>query len=304
MDDHIDDSDTLMALMRTAASVHDTPPAEFGHADVLATSHRITRRNRMIAAGAAGLVLIAGIGTATALPILNRNGESSTVAEAPRAPTTAPAGAPAQDSASPFSAGPAQPAPPGPRAPERVLPVPGQEAPAPVVPPEPTPGAQDSPPAPNEPPASGSGGGPRTLEPRNEPAQPGGPQPSEGSGGGYAPPGLGPSSGDCGKQQDPELRSVVTDVFPQASGASNASTIQSCRPAGERAVHLQIEDGEKTGILTVIYTPKGGASPGGDQTATTASGGRVGVSLKATGDGPAPFADEVGGLASRLAPQL
>jgi hypothetical protein len=69
-------------------------------------------------------------------------------------------------------------------------------------------------------------------------------------------------------------------------------------------VHLQLRDGDRTGILTVVYTPKGGASPGGDQTASTASGGRVGVSLKATGDGPAPFADQVGGLAAKLGPRL
>ncbi|MDN5857413.1 MAG: hypothetical protein L0H84_02215 [Pseudonocardia sp.] len=228
-DDHGDDSEILVSLMRTAASARDAPPAAFGHAEVVATSRRITHRRRMLVAGAAGLVVIAGLGTTAVLPIVNRDAASSTVAGAP-VPSAAPDRAPAAAGEAPTA--------------------PGRFESAPAAPPE-----QASP-------------------------------------------------GDCGTQQDPELRALVFEVFPQVAGAAAAPVTQSCRGPGERAVHLQVSDGDATGILTVVSTPRNGSPPRGDASAPTASGGRVTVSVRSTGGGPAPFADDMGSLAAKLGPRL
>lgn len=286
MNDRIDD-ETLVALMRTAATAQDAPPAAFGHAEIVATSQRITRRRRMVVAGAAGLVLLAGIGSAAALPLLNRNGASSTVAEAPAAP--------AQGDATDRPSGEAGAAPeqasqtPG-RPLERAAPGTGPAAPRSAQPG----GAPD---AGGSPPDGGRDAAPKTGAPR---------APSSASGGAstYSGPGLGPSPGSCGSQQDPELRAVLDEVFPKVAGASQAMVTQSCRAPGERAVHLEVSDGEKSGLLTVVSTPKGGAPPGGDASAPTASGGRVVVSVEATGGGAAPFAGDVDKLAADLGPRL
>ncbi len=300
MNDDFDGGDKLVALMRSAASVHDAPPPAFDHSDVLAGSHRITRRHRMIAAGATGLVLIASIGTAAVLPMLQSNGGNSTsVAEAPHPTPTPPAGAPAQGGAVPFSAAPTHPVPSGPRAPDRVLPVPGQQTPAPQ--PEPPPGdggAAPAPPragsAPDEP-GTGGGGKPTTgggngnghggNGPRDEPGLP-----AEGGG-------TGPQPG-CQSGQAPDLSGAVSAVVPEASGGS-----QSCRSNGDSAVQVEITKDGKTGTMTVVFSPKGGGSPGGT-TATTASGGKVGVSVQSSGEGPAPYADQLGRIASELASKL
>jgi hypothetical protein len=304
--DGVDGGDKLVALMRSAASVHDAPPPAFDHSDVLAGSHRITRRHRMIAAGATGLVLIASIGTAAVLPMLQSNGGNSTsVAEAPHATPTPPAGAPAQGGAVPFSAAPTHPAPSGPRAPDRVLPVPGQQAPAPQSAPQPGDGgaAPAPPPAGSAPddPGTGGGGKPTTgggngdnghsgngqggNGPRDEPGLP-----AEGGG-------TGPQPG-CQSGQAPNLSAIVGEVVPEASGGS-----QSCRSNGDSAVQVEITKDGKKGTMTVVFSPKGGGSPGGT-TATTASGGKVGVSVQSSGEGPAPYADELGRIASELASRL
>jgi hypothetical protein len=304
--DGVDGGDKLVALMRSAASVHDAPPPAFDHSDVLAGSHRITRRHRMIAACATGLVLIASIGTAAVLPMLQSNGGNSTsVAEAPHATPTPPAGAPAEGGAVPFSAAPTHPVPSGPRAPDRVLPVPGQQTPAPQ--PEPPPGdggaAPAPPPAGSAPdkPGTGGGGKPTTGDgngdnghsgngqggngPRDEPGLP-----AEGGG-------TGPQPG-CQSGQAPNLSAIVGEVVPEASGGS-----QSCRSNGDSAVQVEITKDGKKGTMTVVFSPKGGGSPGGT-TATTASGGKVGVSVQSSGEGPAPYADELGRIASELASRL
>jgi hypothetical protein len=304
--DGVDGGDRLVALMRSAASVHDAPPPAFDHSDVLAGSHRITRRHRMIAACATGLVLIASIGTAAVLPMLQSNGGNSTsVAEAPHATPTPPAGAPAEGGAVPFSAAPTHPVPSGPRAPDRVLPVPGQQTPAPQ--PEPPPGdggaAPAPPPAGSAPdkPGTGGGGKPTTGDgngdnghsgngqggngPRDEPGLP-----AEGGG-------TGPQPG-CQSGQAPNLSAIVGEVVPEASGGS-----QSCRSNGDSAVQVEITKDGKKGTMTVVFSPKGGGSPGGT-TATTASGGKVGVSVQSSGEGPAPYADELGRIASELASRL
>jgi hypothetical protein len=308
--DGVDGGDKLVALMRTAASVQDAPPSAFDHSDVLAGSHRITRRHRMMAAGATALVLIASLGTAAVLPMLqSNNGNSTSVAEAPRT-TPPPPGAPAEGGATPLSAAPTQPVPPGPRAPDRVLPGPGQPAPVPAPAPQPEPqpqpppndGGAAPPPTPasgggaTHEPGAGGGGKPNTggghrpggTDPRDEPGEP-----AEGGTGGTGPPPQGCLSG-----QAPDLRAIVGDVVPEASGGS-----QSCRSNGDSALQAEITKDGKTGTLTVVFSPKGGGSPGGT-TATTASGGKVGVSVRSTGDGPAPYADELGRIASDLAARL
>jgi hypothetical protein len=307
MNDEFDGSDKLVALMRSAAAVQDAPPAAFDHSDVLATSHRITRRHRMIAAGATGLVLIAGLGTAAVLPMLqNGGGNSTSVAEAPRTPTPPPAAAPEPTQGEQFApppavSGTAASATPGQAAPGPVS-APAQEpAPAPLEAPQP--GGDAEPPAASggdgatEAPAIGGGepptkGGGHDDEPRNEPRPP----PAQGGG-------VGPPAADCGSQQDPGLRAIVDGVVPEAAGAPAAPVTQSCLPNGGKAVHVEITKGGATGILTVVFSPKGGSAPSG-ATATTASGGTVGVSVRSTGDGPAPYADEVGRLASELASRL
>jgi len=307
--DGMDGGDKLVALMRSAASVHDAPPPAFDHSDVLAGSHRITRRHRMIAAGATGLVLIASLGTAAVLPMLqSNNGNSTSVAGAPYVTPTPPAGAPAPGGATPFSAAPTQPVPSGPRAPDRVLPVPGKEAPAPHQSPQPAPPQQpgDGGAAP-PPPASGGGGAP------DDPGPGGGGKPNPGNGNGNG--GTGPRDDDpglpaeggtggneppqgCQSGQAPNLSAAVSAVVPEASGGS-----QSCRSNGDSAIQVQITKDGKKGTMTVVFSPKGGGSPGGT-TATTASGGKVGVSVASTGEGPAPYADELGRIASELASQL
>jgi len=298
--DGVDGGEKLVALMRSAASVQDAPPAAFDHSDVLAGSHRIARRHRMIAAGATGLVLIAGLGTAAVLPMLqSNNGSSTSVAGAPHPTPTPPAAAPAPAEATPFGAGPTQPVPPGPRAPDRVLPVPSQPAPAPHQAPQPAqqPGDGGSQPPPAsgggsaEAPDSGGGGKPTKgngaqsdIAPRNEAGEP-------------AQGGAGPQPG-CQSGQAPNLSAIVGDVVPEASGGS-----QSCRSNGDSAVQVAITKDGRRGTMTVVFSPKGGGTPGGT-TATTASGGKVGVSVQSTGDGPAPYADELGRIASELTARL
>ncbi|MGI5126964.1 hypothetical protein ACQEVB_09150 [Pseudonocardia sp. CA-107938] len=301
--DGIDGSDKLVALMRAAASVQDAPPPAFDHSDVLAGSHRITRRNRMIAAGATGLVLIASLGTAAVLPMLSgADGPSSTVAEAPRTPTTAPAAAPAAPSSELFAPAPAPSA--GARSAAPAQPAP-KEAPAPSPAPQAPPPGDGGPPPPPAPTGGGArddrgsggvkpdngaghGGG---VKPRDEPAEP---QPAEGGGAGGNPP---PAQG-CQAGQAPNLSAIVSEVVPEASGGS-----QSCRSNGDSALDVRITKDGKTGILTVVFSPNGGGTPSGT-TATTASGGTVGVSVRSTGDGPAPYADELGRIASELASRL
>ena len=308
MNDEFDGGDKLVALMRSAASVHDAPPPAFDHADVLAGSHRITRRHRMIAAGATGLVLIASLGTAALLPMLqsNNSNSGSSVAEAPRTTMTAPAQVPAPGAATPFSAVPTQPAPAGPRAPDRVLPVPGGSAPAPNPQPAQPGGAQPPPPASGggqtDDPGAGGGGKPKPggdngnggnghtgngTDPRNEPGEP-----AEGGNGG-----TGPQKG-CQSGQAPDLSGAVSAVVEGASGGS-----QSCRSNGDSELQVEVTKDGRKGSMTVVFSPKGGGSPGGT-TATTASGGKVGVSVRATGDGPAPYADELGRIAGELASRL
>jgi hypothetical protein len=302
--DGVDGGDKLVALMRSAASVQDAPPSAFDHSDVLAGSHRITRRHRMIAAGATGLVLIASLGTAAVLPILQDHGGNSTsVAGAPYATPTPAAPAPAQGGDTRLSTVPTEPAPAGPRAPDRVLPVPGQGSPAPQQGPAAEPssqpadgGAAPAPPAPggannDDPgtgggkPSKGGGHGHGGTDPRNEPGEP-----AEGGG-------TGPQPG-CQSGQAPDLGGAVSAVVEGASGGA-----QSCRANGDSELQVEVTKDGKKGTMTVVFSPKGGGSPGGT-TATTASGGKVGVSVRATGEGPAPYADELGRIASQLAAKL
>jgi len=310
-----DDGDELVALLRSTASVHDAPPPSFGYADVLEGSRRITRRNRVIAASVVGVVLLGGVGTSVALPLVNREAFSTTIAEAPLTATSVPqpgsaVPGPVAPGSGPGSAQeslPAESAPeagpdPGPASGPADAAAPAQPAhPAPqppADPPAPAPGSPAPQPAPSPvDPAPDTGTAPKPHSapsadrgtPRATP--PGRPGPSA----------LGPRD-TCGSQQDPELRALVDEVFAPARGAPAAPVTYVCRPQGERAVHVEISDGSKKGVLTVVFSSKAGGTSG-DATARTASGGQVSVSVRGDG-GPAPYADRMSRLVKDLAPRL
>jgi hypothetical protein len=107
--------------------------------------------------------------------------------------------------------------------------------------------------------------------------------------------GAGPQPG-CQSGQAPDLRGAVSAVVEGASGGS-----QSCRPNGDSELQVEVTKDGKKGTMTVVFSPKGGGSPDGT---TTASGGKVGVSVQSSGEGPAPYADELGRIASELASRL
>jgi hypothetical protein len=114
---------------------------------------------------------------------------------------------------------------------------------------------------------------------------------------------LGPGAGDCADRQDPALRALVEQVLPEVVGAPEAATTLECRPGGERGVALEADGG----LLTVTYLPPGPVTepPDGARTASTASGGTVVVSSRASREGdPAPFADRLDAVAAYLAPRL
>lgn len=95
----MDDDDRTAALFRAAAS-DAAPPAAFDHSDVVRASHRITARRRSaLVAGGLALLVVAGVGTAVALPRDQETGAVSSVA-APEAARDAAGSAP-------------QPGPPG-----------------------------------------------------------------------------------------------------------------------------------------------------------------------------------------------
>jgi hypothetical protein len=125
------------------------------------------------------------------------------------------------------------------------------------------------------------------------------------AGGGPSP--LGPGTTECADRQDPAVRAIVEEYFPEVIGAPEAAITMECRPAGERGVNLEVRDGTATGVLTVQYLPPG-AQPErveGAVIAPTASGGMVVVSSRAErADAPAPFADRLSGLATHLSPRL
>jgi len=123
---------------------------------------------------------------------------------------------------------------------------------------------------------------------------------------------LGPASGDCVDPQDPQLRALVDAALPELAGATPAPTTMICRPGGGREVNLEVTDGPRTGLFTVVYTPPGEPPA---QTATavgwvsaevpTASGGTVVVTSRGAADsGGVPFADRVRPLAEVLGPRL
>lgn len=138
----------------------------------------------------------------------------------------------------------------------------------------------------------------------------------QGSGQEYAAPAappLGPSDPTgCTPVQDPALRELVNRLLPEAAGAAEAPTTLECRPGGGREVHLEVGDGEFTGLLSVVYTAPGAELTEWDtpvgwvrSQAPTASGGTVSVTSRADADsGGVPFADRVPQLASALAPLL
>ncbi|MFC5951236.1 hypothetical protein ACFQH9_23490 [Pseudonocardia lutea] len=122
----------------------------------------------------------------------------------------------------------------------------------------------------------------------------------------------GPTSGDCVDPQDPQLRALVDAALPELAGATPAPTTMACRPGGGREVNLEVTDGPRSGLLTVVYTPPGEPPA---QTATavgwvsaevpTASGGTVVVTSRGAADsGGVPFADRVRPLAEALGPRL
>lgn len=74
------DEQGLDELFRSAAAA--PPPPRFDHGGVVKASRRVTMRNRVLA-GAAGLLVVAGVGTAVGLPQLT--GGSPTAASAPSA---------------------------------------------------------------------------------------------------------------------------------------------------------------------------------------------------------------------------
>ncbi|GAA4701969.1 hypothetical protein GCM10023215_46200 [Pseudonocardia yuanmonensis] len=129
-----------------------------------------------------------------------------------------------------------------------------------------------------------------------------------------APPGtpLGPATADCVDPQDPQLRALVDAALPELAAATPAPTPMICRPGGGREVNLEVTDGSRTGLFTVVYTPPGEPPA---QTATavgwvtaeapTASGGTVVVTSRGAADsGGVPFADRVRSLADALGPRL
>jgi hypothetical protein len=120
-------------------------------------------------------------------------------------------------------------------------------------------------------------------------------------------PPLGPGTGECADRQDPALRAVVEEFFPEAVGAPEAAVTEECRPGGERGVNLEVRDGARPGLLTVQYLPPGVVPDlvEGAVSAPTASGGTVVVSTRGEGArAPAPFADRLDTLVAQLAPRL
>lgn len=118
---------------------------------------------------------------------------------------------------------------------------------------------------------------------------------------------LGPGTAECADRQDPALRALVEQVFPEVVGATEAATTMECRPGGERGVNVEVRDGTATGLLTVQYLPPGTQPQPleGALSASTASGGTVVVSSRGQGpDAAAPFADRLEALLTHLSPRL
>jgi hypothetical protein len=123
---------------------------------------------------------------------------------------------------------------------------------------------------------------------------------------------LGPASGDCVNPQDPELRALVDEVLPEVATAQAAPTTMICRAGGGREVHLQVVEGDLTGLFSVVYTAPG-EEPVQTEVAVgwvtaelpTASGGLVTVTSRAESDsGGVPFADRIPEITAALAPRL
>jgi hypothetical protein len=124
---------------------------------------------------------------------------------------------------------------------------------------------------------------------------------------------LGPAVGqDCVNAQDPGLRAVVDAVVPELASAGEAPTTMVCRPGGGREVNLEVVDGDRTGLFSVVYTPPGEEPTQTAAAATwvmaeqsTASGGLVTVTSRADADsGGVPFGNRVEAIATGLAPRL
>lgn len=82
------DDDRLTELFHSAASDAGAPPPRFDHQDVVAVSRRITARRRSaVIGGAVALLVVAGVGTVSALP---RSDTSTTAAAAPADAAAAP----------------------------------------------------------------------------------------------------------------------------------------------------------------------------------------------------------------------
>ncbi len=115
---------------------------------------------------------------------------------------------------------------------------------------------------------------------------------------------LGPGTAPCADRQDPELRAFVEEVLPEVAGAPELGVTTECRPAGERGVALEVDDGGTTGILTVDYLPPGEvADVPGALSARTASGGTVVVRSQGRG-GVVPFEGRLDTLVAHLVPRL
>lgn len=112
MTDGDKEQDKLAALFHAAASDAGAPPPSFDHDDVVAASRRIGARRARIAASAAGLIAIAGIGTAVVLPSTMSSDTTSAaapfaVSEGPGAAQEAPGAArKAPDAAAPEAVAP------------------------------------------------------------------------------------------------------------------------------------------------------------------------------------------------------
>lgn len=129
------------------------------------------------------------------------------------------------------------------------------------------------------------------------------------AGPGPAGPPLGPGDPEaCANRQDPAVRALVEQVFPEVAGATEAAVTMECRPGGERGLALEVVDDGRRGLLSVTYLPPGESTafaPYGPS-APTASGGTVVVSSTSTepGGGAPPFADRLEALTAFLAERL
>lgn len=153
--------------------------------------------------------------------------------------------------------------------------------------------------APNEASPDRSGGLPPRSIPVDPPTQGGEPPGSAGR------PTAGGTPPGC-VEVDRELAVALADELPVARGLNAAPAAAQC-PPGARGVSYLLRDGDVHGTVSVVLTPPGELPPSfgeatRSETAITSGGGELHVlSRPAEGASAVPFADELPGLAQRLA---